>query len=569
MSRKVVAASGYFNPLHYGHVSYLQKAKDAGSSLVVIVNNDRQAQRKDTASGLFVTMPARERVKLIRSLACVDAAFEAVDEDESVTETLRLLHPDAFANGGGRHATEKEKAVCLELGIELIEGLGIQHLVLQPYTQHYDWGKPRQVSIVGKLSPNDACEDDSPGTKKYAELWMGDHPSGPSMVRQPNHLERKITLKDVLKRAPSVLGEKLATEAQLPFLLKVLSIHKALSIQAHPDRELARRLHKERPDVYKDPNHKPEIAIALTDDFRALCGFRPIPEIIHFLETVPALEALVGTGAKEELTAALGDRTREAAALKSAYTSMMHQPEEHAREQVRHLVETTRRAETHARVGEALDSVFESDDFSPPPRVVKLANGRAEDAEVFSLVCELHRQFGEDVGIFSVFFLNLVAMGVGECLYMPQNTPHAYLSGDIVECMACSDNVVRGGLTPKYKDIEVLCEMLNYAGGDVPCIKAENVEEGVKLYSDPSIEEFQVTHVHWKPGIKKRMCFSHNGPSLAFTCRGQGSVVICGEKEDLKPGVVFMLGAGVDADLSADTELDVFVACCPPHYFKH
>merc|ERR1719476_872345 len=98
------------------------------------------------------------------------------------------------------------------------------------------------------------------------------------------------------------------------------------------------------------------------------------------------------------------------------------------------------------------------------------------------LVSRLHQQFGGDIGIFSVFFLNFVEMQIGNCLYMPQNTPHAYLSGDIVECMACSDNVVRGGLTPKYKDIEVLCEMLKYEGGSPPCIQPEVVELGT-LYA--------------------------------------------------------------------------------------
>jgi len=80
MSITVVAASGYFDPLHYGHVEYLQKAKDLGDRLVVIVNSDKQAQLKKGKS----FMPAAERVKLVRSLACVDAAIESMDEDRTV-----------------------------------------------------------------------------------------------------------------------------------------------------------------------------------------------------------------------------------------------------------------------------------------------------------------------------------------------------------------------------------------------------------------------------------------------------------------------------------------------------
>merc|ERR1712187_1057696 len=185
----------------------------------------------------------------------------------------------------------------------------------------------------------------------------------------------------------------------------------------------------------------------------------------------------------------------------------------------------------------------------------------------FELVLRLHKQFGDDIGIFSLFFLNYAKMRVGECLYMAQNVPHAYLSGDIVECMACSDNVVRGGLTPKFKDLEVLCEMLDYRGGDPAKIEPVNLEEGVLLYADEQIEEFQVTHVKLKAGRQMSKCFSSQGPSMAFTLQGEGKVNITGENQTLSAGVVFLLAAGVNADISAAKDLDVFVACCPPRYF--
>merc|ERR1719222_427226 len=111
---------------------------------------------------------------------------------------------------------------------------------------------------------------------------------------------------------------------KLPFLLKVLSIQKALSIQAHPDRALAARLHRERPDVYKDPNHKPEISIALSD-FEAMCGFRPVDEIVDFLNTVPELRSIVGAAVAHELcNVTIGDKLAEGVALKAAYSHMMH-----------------------------------------------------------------------------------------------------------------------------------------------------------------------------------------------------------------------------------------------------
>eukprot|EP00930_Biecheleria_cincta_P080107 TRINITY_DN68193_c0_g1_i1.p1 TRINITY_DN68193_c0_g1~~TRINITY_DN68193_c0_g1_i1.p1 ORF type:complete len:148 (-),score=22.48 TRINITY_DN68193_c0_g1_i1:74-517(-) len=121
MSQRVVVASGYFDPLHYGHIEYLQRSRDLGDKLIVIVNNDVQASNKKGQP----FMPARERVKLVRSLACVDAAIESVDNDNTVCRTLQLLHPDIFTNGGDiRNETVPEANVCRELGIKLVDGLG-------------------------------------------------------------------------------------------------------------------------------------------------------------------------------------------------------------------------------------------------------------------------------------------------------------------------------------------------------------------------------------------------------------------------------------------------------------
>jgi cytidyltransferase-like protein len=121
MSKTVVVASGYFDPMHYGHIEYLQRSKDLGDTLIVIVNSDKQATLKKGAP----FMPAAERVRMVRSLACVDAAIEAVDEDRTVCKTLAALHPDVFANGGDQFNTSiPEAKVCNELGIKMMDGLG-------------------------------------------------------------------------------------------------------------------------------------------------------------------------------------------------------------------------------------------------------------------------------------------------------------------------------------------------------------------------------------------------------------------------------------------------------------
>ena len=78
------------------------------------------------------------------------------------------------------------------------------------------------------------------------------------------------------------------------------------------------------------------------------------------------------------------------------------------------------------------------------------------------LVLSLERQYGDDIGVIAALFFNYVKLSPGEALYIGANEPHAYLSGECIECMATSDNVVRAGLTPKYRDVQTLCSMLTY-----------------------------------------------------------------------------------------------------------
>lgn len=118
---KIVAASGYFNPLHKGHVEYLERAKTLGDKLIVIVNNDFQVKLK----GSKEFMDEQERLQIVRSLNCVDMAILSADTDPTVCKTLWLVRPDIFAKGGDRFTYEiPESKVCRELGIAIVDGLG-------------------------------------------------------------------------------------------------------------------------------------------------------------------------------------------------------------------------------------------------------------------------------------------------------------------------------------------------------------------------------------------------------------------------------------------------------------
>lgn len=121
MSNTIVVVSGYFDPLHVGHIEYINKASKLGDKLIVIVNNDHQAKLKKGKS--FI--PCSERVKIVRELSSVDLAIESCDEDRTVCKTLSLLHPHIFANGGDQNNdTIPEREVCDKMGIKLVDGLG-------------------------------------------------------------------------------------------------------------------------------------------------------------------------------------------------------------------------------------------------------------------------------------------------------------------------------------------------------------------------------------------------------------------------------------------------------------
>jgi len=118
---KKVAASGYFNPLHKGHVEYLEHAKKLGDYLVVIVNSDNQRKLK----GSKEFMDQEERMFIVSSLKCVDEVFLSIDEDLTVCKSLKYLSPNIFAKGGDRFSTEiPESKICEENNITMVDGLG-------------------------------------------------------------------------------------------------------------------------------------------------------------------------------------------------------------------------------------------------------------------------------------------------------------------------------------------------------------------------------------------------------------------------------------------------------------
>jgi len=199
-----------------------------------------------------------------------------------------------------------------------------------------------------------------------------------------------------------------------------------------------------------------------------------------------------------------------------------------------------------------------------------------EGKELADLVIRLDKQFPGDVGLFVLFFLNYVKLEVGEAMFLKADDIHAYLSGDIIECMAASDNVVRAGFTPKFKDVDTLISMLTYSYAPISEQKMDPVDYpyatlNAAAYSsgsatilyDPPIDEFSVVKTDLKKKGAKATFESIAGPSIFICTSGSGKIGVGPKVEEIKPGYVYFVGATAEVVLeSDDDEFTVFKAFC-------
>ncbi|KII96085.1 hypothetical protein PLICRDRAFT_130294 [Plicaturopsis crispa FD-325 SS-3] len=402
-----------------------------------------------------------------------------------------------------------------------------------PTVQQYDWGKIGSASQVAEL----AVASKIPGfeldeTAPYAELWMGTHPKSPSRV-----FETQEILSEYLAAHPELIGDRAiqrfdASNGNLPFLFKVLSIEKALSIQTHPDKATATKLHAEQPSIYKDPNHKPEMALALTP-FAGLCGFLPLSQISANLLSTPELSALIPSTIADRFHSIASSSTptapAEKAALKDIFSALMTANE--------------------SLIATELDKLVQR----------YTAQGALEDdRSVARLVLRLNEQFPGDIGIFCAFMLNFVHLQPGEAIFLGAGEPHAYISGDIMECMANSDNVIRAGLTPKLRDIPNLVSGLTYTAAPPtnhiiePTNFSRSSSAATMLYKPP-VPEFSVLRVQVNPGCTEKHA-PLDGPSILILTSGHGSIVWNGGEGSLSvsKGYVLFVGAGVDLEVKEE-----------------
>jgi mannose-6-phosphate isomerase len=387
---------------------------------------------------------------------------------------------------------------------------------------------------------------------------MGTHPSNPS-----KDVTTGRTLLDLVQDNQALLAPSVAAryDNKVPFLFKVLSVNKALSIQAHPNKKLAEQLHAKDPKNYPDDNHKPEMGIAITPG-EGVCGCRPVDEIAHFLESVPALRQLVGEDKAKEfaevIEATKGDESEEAVtrnkkALQKIFGALMSSSEADMAAATKVLVESAASAGADFAAGG-----------------VSATSG----STLAELVARLHGQFGADYGLFVFFFLNFVTLQPGEALFLQADDIHAYVSGDIIECMASSDNVVRAGFTPKFKDVDTLVNMLTYKYAPIDEQKMDPSDypyatlnraayssgSAVTLY-DPPIDEFSVVRSILRGNASKATFDPLDGPSIIICTGGKGKISVGPTTQEVKEGYVFFVGASAECVLESEgaSEDDEFI----------
>ena len=373
--------------------------------------------------------------------------------------------------------------------------MGQPVFVLENPIQDYAWGSRTAIAeLLGRPVPSAGPE---------AELWIGAHPKAPSRIVAPAGLG---TLDQAIENDPvGILGREVCDHFgnELPFLLKVLAAAEPLSIQAHPSHEQARRgwerensegVPVEAPHRnYRDPNHKPELVCALTP-FTALKGFRAAADVARNLESI----------ARPEIAPELGRLARDQTplALRALFARLMTlDPEEKA-------------------------------------PVLKLATAEAarrrRSEPAWEWVARLMTRYPGDVSVLSPLYLNLVTLAPGEALYLPAGELHAYLEGTALEVMANSDNVLRGGLTPKHVDVPELLATLVFEGRPPAVLRGEERDPGERVYSTPA-REFELSLVEVAPA---RPFAPHPGRGVEVLLGLYGDTVL------RTPGATHPLGQG-------------------------
>ena len=348
-----------------------------------------------------------------------------------------------------------------------------------PFTgtvQHYAWGGYEYLP--------EFLHRDNKGNEPWAELWMGAHPKGPAKLTDDPR-----TLDELIEEAPRrILGGQVAERFsdRLPFLFKVLDVREMLSIQVHPTKKAAEKGFaaeeksgppRDAPDRnYRDDNHKPELGVALSD-FYLLHGFRGAQAIERSLRDVPGWA---------ELHSVLQED-----GVKGLYAHVMNADQA----TINRLLEPLARSLEGKRL-----------DRSDPAFWAQ----RAFD--------QYTKEGNFDRGVFSVYWFNLVHLQPGEGIFQDAGIPHAYLEGACLELMANSDNVLRGGLTPKHIDVPELMKHTRFEEVLPNKLRPERDADGWNRYPTPA-PDFELAFRDFR-GEDSLALTTTDGPAILLLLQG-------------------------------------------------
>ena len=372
--------------------------------------------------------------------------------------------------------------------------------------QDYAWGSHTAIAeLLGESTPS---------RRPQAELWMGAHPTAPSQVFIDAAWR---PLPELIERSPrEVLGKRVAEEfaGKMPFLFKALAVERPLSIQAHPNLDHARDgfARENRLEIpldapnrnYKDQNHKPEMICALTP-FWLMSGFRRIDEILFRLRGI------------------------RFSTLSEVIEPFEAKPDSEGLKRFLSAIMTMERARQRLAVKET----------------VRFAEREAAGDPASQWILKLQAQYPGDIGVLSPLFLNVWKLERGQAMFLATGQLHGYLGGVGIELMANSDNVLRGGLTPKHIDVPELLKILDFAHRPIAILTPEKQTPEVYIYRSEA-DEFQLSVIDVRMGRSYESGEDRNIEIMICTS-GRASVQDLGQGDmlDLRRGASILVPAAV------------------------
>lgn len=367
--------------------------------------------------------------------------------------------------------------------------------------RNYGWGSRDAIARLQGRAPSGEPE---------AEVWFGDHPGAPALVEDGSGRTLDAWISEE--------GRAKGIGTSLPFLLKLLAADSPLSIQAHPTLEQARAGYEieEAAGVprdaahrnYRDANHKPEVIVAIDGDFEALAGFRSVDELAAILDALRVDDPDI-RGLRDSLAGTDADARRAIATF----------------------------------VGSLLGGKV---DGATALIAAAAATETPRFADDFAALQRIEAAYPGDPGVVFALLMNRIVLAEGQALFVPAGVPHAYLRGLGVEIMAASDNVLRGGLTPKHVDVPELLGVLDVSPGPVALLQPVLAAPGVDVF-EPPVSDFSLVRVRRDDAADSETSVELVGPTIALATRGGPTIVGSTASVLLAPGEACLITPDEDS----------------------